>query len=73
MTHHGPPPEPTVDLAGTLHFRWITPGGCQITGRLYPAHTQRVLDAHRARQVEASQTADVYRVEAPALRLTKRA
>jgi hypothetical protein len=54
--------EPTMDVDGNLHFRWVTPGGCQVTGRLFVAHAQRVCSAWRMREAIETHASDLYRV-----------
>jgi hypothetical protein len=62
-----------MDREGTLHYRWISRGGCQITGRLYVQHAQRVCSAWRTREAVETHAGDVYATvgDSKTLRLRK--
>jgi hypothetical protein len=62
-----------TDLDGVAQFRWVSPGGSQITGRLFVEHASRVREAWWARQEERGADADVCVAATgkPSLRLPK--
>jgi hypothetical protein len=62
-----------MNIEGVEEFRWVSPGGSQITGRLFVEHASRVREAWWARQEERGADADVLVATTgkPSLRLPK--
>jgi hypothetical protein len=54
-----------TDRNGVEHHRWISAGGCQIVGRVFVAHRDRVLDAWRANESEKVSASEVSLLRGP--------